>query len=96
MPIEDDDHIIVLTLEGFVMNRVLGDYLEKLLYKILVSIDERTSVKEVGIRINPFIATNYDIKFSIARDVASKRYKIGEKRCFIILSIKFGKKERSK
>lgn len=47
VPIEDDDHVVVLTLEGFVMNRVQGDYLEKLLYKILVSIDERTSVGEV-------------------------------------------------
>jgi len=47
VPITDDDHITVLTLEGFVMNRVQGDYLEKLLYKILVSIDERTSVGEV-------------------------------------------------
>lgn len=47
VPIEDTDHIVVLTLEGFVMNRVLGDYLEKLLYKILVSVDERTSVNEV-------------------------------------------------
>lgn len=47
VPIEDDDHVTVQTLEGFVMNRVQGDYLEKLLYKILVSIDERTSVGEV-------------------------------------------------
>lgn len=30
------------------MNRVLGDYFETLLYKIFVSIDEHTSVGEVG------------------------------------------------
>lgn len=30
------------------MNRVLGDYLETLLYKIFVSIDEHTTVSEVG------------------------------------------------
>lgn len=30
------------------MNRVLGDYLETLLYKIFVSIDEYTSVTEVN------------------------------------------------
>lgn len=30
------------------MNRVMGDYLEKLLYKILVSIDQQTSVGEVS------------------------------------------------
>ena len=35
-------------LEGFVMNRVLGDYFETLLYKIFVSIDEHTTVAEVG------------------------------------------------
>uniref|UniRef100_A0A671V0P0 Family with sequence similarity 91 member A1 n=1 Tax=Sparus aurata TaxID=8175 RepID=A0A671V0P0_SPAAU len=34
-------------LEGFVMNRVQGDYFETLLYKIFVSIDEQTNVAEV-------------------------------------------------
>lgn len=47
IPIYDHDYIYVSTLEGFVMNRVMGDYLEKLLYKILVSIDQQTSVGEV-------------------------------------------------
>lgn len=47
VPIFDDDHIIVSTLGGFVMNRVLGDNFENLLYKIFVSIDEHTSVSEV-------------------------------------------------
>lgn len=36
-------------LEGFVMNRVQGDYFETLLYKIFVSIDEQTNVAEVGL-----------------------------------------------
>lgn len=48
VPVYDSDRIIVPPLEGFVMNRVLGDYFETLLYKIFVSIDEHTSVKEVG------------------------------------------------
>lgn len=39
--------ISVPPLEGFVMNRVLGDYFETLLYKIFVSIDEHTPVSEV-------------------------------------------------
>ena len=34
-------------LESFVMNRVLGDYFETLLYKIFVSIDEQTNVAEL-------------------------------------------------
>lgn len=48
VPIEDTDHIVVPPLEGFVMNRVLGDYFETLLYKIFVSIDEHTSVGELA------------------------------------------------
>ena len=41
--------VSVPPLENFVMNRVLGDYFETLLYKIFVSIDEHTTVAEVGI-----------------------------------------------
>jgi hypothetical protein len=48
VPVENDSLIIVPPLEGFVMNRVLGDYFETLLYKIFVSIDEHTTVDEVG------------------------------------------------
>jgi len=40
--------ISVAPLDGFVMNRVLGDYFENLLYKIFVAIDEQTTVKEVS------------------------------------------------
>lgn len=35
-------------LEGFVMNRVLGDYFETLLYKVFVSLDEHTSIADVS------------------------------------------------
>ena len=31
------------------MNRVLGDYFETLLYKIFVSIDEHTNIAEVSL-----------------------------------------------
>lgn len=51
MPIDASDHISVPPLEGFVMNRVLGDYFENLLYKIFVSVDEKTSVGEVLINL---------------------------------------------
>uniref|UniRef100_A0A672YTN9 Family with sequence similarity 91 member A1 n=1 Tax=Sphaeramia orbicularis TaxID=375764 RepID=A0A672YTN9_9TELE len=50
VPISDDSCISVPPLEGFVMNRVQGDYFETLLYKIFVSIDEQTNVAEVGCR----------------------------------------------
>ncbi len=54
VPIEEADYVIVPPLEGFVMNRVLGDYFETLLYKIFVSIDENTTVAEVRAGENSF------------------------------------------
>eukprot|EP00038_Savillea_parva_P007613 m.171377 g.171377 ORF g.171377 m.171377 type:complete len:824 (-) comp13368_c0_seq1:139-2610(-) len=48
VPISDDDKIYVPPLEGFVMNRVMGDYFENLLYKIFVTIDAHTSVKDLA------------------------------------------------
>ncbi|XP_023401742.2 protein FAM91A1 isoform X2 [Loxodonta africana] len=48
VPISDDSCIAVPPLEGFVMNRVQGDYFETLLYKIFVSIDEHTNVAELS------------------------------------------------
>ncbi|RMX37295.1 hypothetical protein pdam_00008922 [Pocillopora damicornis] len=48
VPIADDDYIVVPPLENFVMNRVLGDYFEVLMYKIFVSIDEHTNIKELA------------------------------------------------
>ena len=38
------DTVVVPPLEGFVMNRVTGDYFETLLYKVFVSLDEQTTV----------------------------------------------------
>ncbi len=35
-------------LEGFVMNCVGGDYLETLLYKVLVALDAHTPVSEIA------------------------------------------------
>jgi hypothetical protein len=58
VPIEDSDYVVVPPLEGFVMNRVLGDYFETLLYKIFVSIDEHTSVAEVQI-VKYSVRTNF-------------------------------------
>lgn len=60
VPIEDDDYIVLPPLEGFVMNRVLGDYFETLLYKIFVSIDEHTSVGELAnvLQIDPQAVKN--------------------------------------
>ena len=48
IPIADADIIVVPPLQGFVMNRVQGDYFETLLYKIFVSIDEHTSISELA------------------------------------------------
>lgn len=48
VPLDDHDCISVPPLEGFVMNRVLGDYFETLLYKIFVSIDGNTPLSELA------------------------------------------------
>ena len=49
--IDDKDYLVMPPLEGFVMNRVTGDYFETLLYKIFVSLDENTS----GMHNFPFL-----------------------------------------
>eukprot|EP00731_Ephydatia_muelleri_P031554 Em0023g61a len=51
VPILDRDIIVVPPLQGFVMNRVQGDYFETLLYKVFVSIDERTSMADLATMI---------------------------------------------
>ncbi|GLV31089.1 uncharacterized protein CBL_12162 [Carabus blaptoides fortunei] len=48
VPITAVDRVQVPPLQGFVMNRVLGDYFETLLYKIFVSIDEHITVGELA------------------------------------------------
>ena len=40
------------------MNRVLGDYMEKMLYKIFVSIDEHTQISEVKLYFALFLQTS--------------------------------------
>ena len=46
--IDNNDLVYIPPLEGFVMNRTTGDYFETLLYKIFVSIDEKTTVSELS------------------------------------------------
>ena len=46
--IDENDYVLIPPLEGFVMNRVLGDYFETLLYKIFVSMDEHTTVGDMA------------------------------------------------
>uniref|UniRef100_A0AAZ3QIU4 FAM91A1 n=1 Tax=Oncorhynchus tshawytscha TaxID=74940 RepID=A0AAZ3QIU4_ONCTS len=58
VPISDESCISVPPLEGFVMNRVQGDYFETLLYKIFVSIDEQTNVSEVVLSSLPSLSQN--------------------------------------
>lgn len=50
--------VLVGPLDGFVMNRVLGDYFETLLYKIFVTINDETAVTEVD---SPFIQNHLQI-----------------------------------
>lgn len=69
VPIYDDDKIVVPPLEGFVMNRVTGDYFETLLYKIFVSIDQNTCVKE--------LATILDIDTRLVKAAVSMYCRLG-------------------
>ncbi len=48
VPINNEDFVQVPPLENFVMNRTLGDYVEILLYKLFVSIDEHTCIGELA------------------------------------------------
>lgn len=48
MPVSDDDYVYVPKLDGFIMNRVQGDYFENLLYKVFVTIDSQMNVKELA------------------------------------------------
>ncbi|XP_040581612.1 LOW QUALITY PROTEIN: protein FAM91A1 [Lepeophtheirus salmonis] len=69
VPIFEEDHVVVPPLEGFVMNRVLGDFLETLMYKIFVSIDENTSVSE--------LAAVLEVNANSARDAVSVYCRLG-------------------
>lgn len=48
VPVAEQDLVEVPPLENFVMNRCVGDSFEKLLYKIFVSIDDRTTMIELA------------------------------------------------
>ena len=53
VPVHDEDYIQVPPLgSGFVMNRIVGDYFEVLLYKLFVSTDEHTNVAELSRILN--------------------------------------------
>ncbi|KAG8441621.1 hypothetical protein GDO86_010708 [Hymenochirus boettgeri] len=69
VPISDDSCISVPPLEGFVMNRLQGDYFETLLYKIFVSIDEHTNVAE--------LANVLEIDLSLVKNAVSMYCRLG-------------------
>ncbi|CDW57850.1 protein FAM91A1 [Trichuris trichiura] len=48
VPVSKNDCVVVPTLDGFVMNRVTGDYFETVMYKVFVSIDQNTTVEELA------------------------------------------------
>lgn len=48
VPLTPQDTVKLLPLDNFVMNRVGGDYLEGLCYKSFISIDDRTTVKQLS------------------------------------------------
>ncbi|VDL60632.1 unnamed protein product [Hymenolepis diminuta] len=48
VPILETDCLFVPTLDGFIMNRVTGDSCETLLYKIFVSLDPQSNLKQLA------------------------------------------------
>ncbi|KAI3382646.1 hypothetical protein SNEBB_005389 [Seison nebaliae] len=48
IPIYDSDLFVVPPLEGFVMNRVAGDFMENLLYQIFISFDEHMQLDDLS------------------------------------------------
>ena len=48
VPVKETDYFSVPPLERFVMNRVLGSYMENICYDIFVSLDERTNVRQLA------------------------------------------------
>uniref|UniRef100_A0A7E4VXX9 General transcription factor 3C polypeptide 1 n=1 Tax=Panagrellus redivivus TaxID=6233 RepID=A0A7E4VXX9_PANRE len=75
VPITNFDYVYVPTLDGFVMNRVQGDFLETLLYKIFVTLDGQTTPKE--------IAELLDVDDELVRNAISVFCRLGfaRKRC---------------
>lgn len=69
VPVQNDTIVAVPPLEGFVMNRVLGDYFETLLYKIFVSIDEKTTLSE--------LSTVLDIDLELVKNAVSVFCRLG-------------------
>lgn len=67
--IDENDLMIMPPLEGFVMNRVTGDYFETLLYKIFVSLDEQTTVGEM--------ASLLQIDLALVKDAVSLYCRLG-------------------
>lgn len=69
VPIENNDQIIVPPIKDFIMNRVSGDYLENLLYKIFISIDERTTIEK--------LSSILDIDISLVKQAVSMYIRLG-------------------
>lgn len=69
IPVDSSDQIVVPPLKDFVMNRVTGDYFENLLYKLFISIDERTTIEK--------LAKILDIDLLLVKQAASMYIRLG-------------------
>lgn len=69
IPVDSSDSILVPPLKDFVMNRVTGDYFENLLYKLFISIDERTTIEK--------LAKILDIDLLLVKQAASMYIRLG-------------------
>lgn len=91
VPIEDHDLIVVPPLKCFVMNRVQGDYFETLLYKIFVSIDEKTPVSELAsiLQIDLTLIKNAISMFCRLGIAYKKHYDISINQCHSSWQIRY-------
>lgn len=76
VPIDDQDYIILPPLKNFIMNRQPDSHFEKLLYDVLVTIDERISVSDLATLLEVPIETIKNAVSIVCRlDFAKKKMK---------------------
>ena len=95
VPLTENDFVEVPPLEGFVMNRIIGDYFETLLYKLFVSIDDRTSLGELASLLEIDIESVLNAVSLYCRlSFAKKKFKIDESNRFDTSWIDYKRKSK--
>ena len=64
IPVLKDDHFQVPVLDGFVMNRLAGDFIESLLYKVFSTLTSQT-VEDLSQLLDENLEVKWKKKFSL-------------------------------